>query len=59
MGEVFFETLRLGRYVKITAIDSASGIEVILTGDARLPVEHLKRLALHKLERRLRGEAES
>lgn len=53
MAEVLFETIRLGRYVKISAIHAETGIEVTLHGDARLPVEHLQRMALMKLKRQL------
>lgn len=59
MAEVLFETIRLGRYVKISAIDPTTATEVSLTGDARLPVEHLQRMALRKLQAKLNGPQES
>ena len=39
-----------GRYVKVTAIDPATGGEAVLVGDARQSRERLARLAVQKLE---------
>ncbi|MEK7245570.1 MAG: hypothetical protein AAB223_06085 [Pseudomonadota bacterium] len=49
MSEILFEMRYVGRVVRITAIDPATGIEVISVGDAERSVEALKRLAARKL----------
>lgn len=57
--EVLLEFQRIGRHVKVTAIDPASGVEVAIVGDAAMPEEHLIALARRKLARRLaRGAGE-
>lgn len=38
-----------GRYVKVTAIDPASGIEAVIVGDARESQQTLQRNAVNKL----------
>ncbi len=43
-----------GRYVKVTAIDPATGIEAVLVGDARQTRAHLAKLAVQKLEHLLK-----
>lgn len=47
---VFFEFIRNGNAVKVSAIDSVSGIEAAIVGDPRAGEATLKRLALQKLE---------
>ncbi len=54
--EILFETLRLGRAVKITAYDPATGTEVSLQADASTPMPHLQKLATQKLLKKLQGE---
>ena len=49
MSEILFELRYVGRVVRITAIDPATGTEVISVGDAERSVEALKRLAARKL----------
>lgn len=48
-GEVFFEFHRVGSYMKVTAIDAASGTEVSVAGPATGSRELLRRTALNKL----------
>jgi hypothetical protein len=47
---VIFEFLPKGRYVKVSAVDAASGIEASIVGDASAPQERLEALALQKLD---------
>ena len=53
-GEVYFEFAAIGRSVKVTAIDAASGIEVSVVAPATAARADLQQLALRKLEARLR-----
>ena len=39
-----------GRYVKVTAVDPATGIEAVIVGDARESQQVLERNAVQKLE---------
>ena len=48
-AEVLFEMRRIGRAVRVNAIDPRTGIEVTMVGDARAGVETLKRNAARKL----------
>lgn len=48
-GEVLFEFLRVGNYMKVVAIDPATGTEVSVLGPASGSRELLKRTALGKL----------
>jgi hypothetical protein len=49
MPEILFEMQYVGRVVRVTAIDPATGPEVVSVGDAERSVETLKRLAARKL----------
>lgn len=51
--EVCFEFTAIGSTVKVTAIDSATGIEVTVMGPATASKNDLQRLALQKLRARL------
>ena len=51
--EVYFEHIRIGRAVKVTAIDSVTAIEVSIVGPATASKSDLERLALRKLKARL------
>jgi len=53
--EVLFEFTVVGDYMRAAAIDSESGIEVVVLGPANAPREGLEALALRKLERALQG----
>lgn len=54
--EVYFEFVAIGNVVKVTAIDSQTGIEVSAMGPARSFQADLQQLALQKLKARLRRE---
>jgi hypothetical protein len=56
-GEVFVEIVTLGAYAKASAIDSASGTEVSVTGPANDPAS-LKAAALRKLDYVLKKKPE-
>jgi len=49
-GEVYFEFQRIGAYVKVTAIDPATLVEVSVTGSAAADEQSLKQLALRRLD---------
>ena len=50
LQQVLFEFARMGKVVKVTAIDPKSGIEVSMVGDPHAGPETLKLLAKRKLE---------
>ena len=54
--EVYFEFIAVGNAVKVTAIDSLTGIEVSAMGPASAAQADLKQLALQKLKARLKRE---
>jgi hypothetical protein len=54
--EVYFEFTVIGHTVKVTAIDSVTGIEVAAMGPARASQADLEQLALAKLKARLLRE---
>lgn len=54
--EVYFEFVKLGNAVKVTAIDSLTAIEVSVMGPANAAQSDLERVALQKLRMRLRRE---
>lgn len=49
-GEIYIEFLRQGAFVKATAIDAGSGVEVSLVGPANAPEAALKAALLRKLD---------
>ena len=49
MPEILFEMRYQGSVVRVTAIDAATGTEVITVGDANRSTEALKRVAARKL----------
>jgi len=53
---VYFEFIALGNAVKVTAIDSLTGIEVSAMGPASAAQADLRQLALQKLKARLKRE---
>ena len=55
--EVLFEMMRVGNYMKVVAVDAATGTEVSISGPASAPVEALKRQALNRLIFVLRRKA--
>ena len=54
--EVYFEFIAVGNAVKVTAIDSLTGIEVSAMGPTSAAQMDLKQLALQKLKARLKRE---
>jgi hypothetical protein len=54
--EVYFEFVTLGNAVKVTAIDSVTATEVSVMGPANAAKSDLERLALRKLQARLKRE---
>jgi hypothetical protein len=56
--EVYFEFTAIGSVVKVTAIDSVTGIEVSAMGPTSASQADLKQLAVSKLKARLAREAE-
>jgi len=51
--EVLFEFTIVGDYLRAAAIDTQTGIEVVVMGPAQGPREGLEAIALRKLERAL------
>ena len=51
--EIYFEFTAIGAVVKVTAIDSVTGLEVSIMGPARTPQAELQRVALQKLKAQL------
>jgi len=54
--EVYFEHIAIGNSVKVTAIDSATAVEVSIVGPVGAARSDLERLALRKLKARLARE---
>ncbi|MBC7952513.1 MAG: hypothetical protein H7Z12_11935 [Rhodospirillaceae bacterium] len=48
--EVLFEFRQIGAYVKVSAIDCLTGLEVSIVGDVKAGEVRLKQTALKKLE---------
>jgi hypothetical protein len=53
---VYFEVTVIGASAKVTAIDAATGIEVVAIGPASASQSDLQRLALGKLKARIARE---
>lgn len=49
-GEVLIEMRRIGAYVKVTAFDPVSLVEVSIVGAARAPETQLRAAAIKRLE---------
>ncbi len=58
--EVIYEFIRIGGSVKVTAVDTATGVEATIVGDPAAGTARLERLARQKLDyvlaKRARGE---
>ena len=54
-NDVYFEFVAIGRNVKVSAIDAATGTEVSIMGPASASQADLQRLALQKLVARLKA----
>ncbi|MBF0093135.1 MAG: hypothetical protein HQL34_01170 [Alphaproteobacteria bacterium] len=50
MSEILFEMMRVGNAVRVTAIDPATGTEVVLVGSAQASPYTLKANAARKLQ---------
>ena len=48
--DIIFEFVRIGTSVKVTAVDTASGVEAVIVGDPTAGEATLKRLARRKLD---------
>ena len=55
--DVFIEVVTLGAYAKVTALDSATGIEVSVTCPANAPRAAMEAAAMNKLEYILKKNA--
>jgi hypothetical protein len=51
--EVLFEFTIVGEYMRVAAIDTQTGVEVVVLGPANAPRDGLEAIALRKLERAL------
>ena len=49
-GEVYIETQRIGSFVKVSAIDANTGIEVSIQGPASATQNELETIAINKLK---------
>ncbi|UXN69794.1 serine hydroxymethyltransferase [Devosia neptuniae] len=56
-GEVLFEFVQLGQQMRVAAIDSASGTEVVVITPVSATRHQMQQLALAKLRRKLQTEA--
>lgn len=54
---VIFEMMTVGRYVKVSAIDTATGVEVSIVGDPRRGERSLRQVALRKLRYVMKRDA--
>lgn len=50
---IIFEMIVVGRYVKVNAVCTRTGMEVSIVGDPQAPKTELKRIAAQKLQRML------
>jgi hypothetical protein len=53
--EVIFEIVRLGDVQRVAAVDTATGVEVVVQAPAQAALADVRALALRKLERVLAG----
>ena len=49
-GEVYIETQRIGSFVKVSAIDAKTGIEVSIQGPASATQKELETIVVNKLK---------
>lgn len=57
-GEVLFEFAALGNFVKVSAIDPVTNIEVCIVGSPAMSPYFLKKMAMQKLGRAIAGKPE-
>ena len=53
MDKILFEFIPQGRFMKVSAVDPKTGVEVSIVGPLTASQEYLERLAVQKLERKL------
>lgn len=53
-GEILFEFTKVGTYMRVAAIDPASGIEVVTVAPVSASRQHMQQVAAAKLRRRMR-----
>lgn len=53
-GEVYIEFKQVGQAMKVTAVDAATGLEVVIMGPASAAHAHLKKVAVDKLRMQLK-----
>jgi hypothetical protein len=58
-SEIFMETQRIGRIIRVSAIDAKTGIEVVFQAPSSTPPSGLKKLAISKLSYVIRKEREA
>lgn len=56
-AEILFEYVQVGQQMRVAAIDSATGIEVIVVTPVSATRSQMQQLALAKLRRRLEQKA--
>ena len=49
-ARIIYEFIQVGAYVKVSAVDVATGVEVSVTAPASAPVETMKATARRKLD---------
>lgn len=57
--EVIFEFTKIGQYIKVSAIDVATGVEATLNVPAQLSQKEIEKFALKRLKMLLKKEEES
>lgn len=55
-SEIYLEFQAVGQTQKVTAIDAATGIEVVVLGPLNATREHMTQIAVKKLKRRIQQE---
>lgn len=53
-GEVYIEFKQVGQAMKVTAVDAATGLEVVIMGPASAAQSHLQKVAIDKLQMQLK-----
>jgi len=53
-GEVYIEYKQVGQTIKVTAVDAATGLEVVIMGPASAAQSHLQKVAVEKLKMQLK-----
>lgn len=55
-SEVLLEFVRIGGQMRVSAIDSATGIEVVIIAPHNAPRAQVQQIALAKLKRKMESE---